>query len=186
MHVDITASGPCGPRGFRCHGLLNTTTLGRLRQMDLTKAGLNYATTQAIRSLGYGPASKVAIKFKRAWWIHDLGEYSIKRGGLGHSDLNLRTCVYPSYNIYDPDNSTAVLLYSYTWQQDAQRIGALTCSNPDHRQKVAEEEELKTPLIRELARMHRNDDMTDQQVFDLINNNYLDHHAHDWGHDPNT
>jgi monoamine oxidase len=186
MQVDISASGPSGPLSFRYNGLLSTTTLGCLRHMDLTKAGLNYETTQAIRSLGYGAASKVAIKFKRAWWIHDLGDFSIKKGGLGHSDLNLRTCVYPSYNIYDPVDSTAVLLCSYTWQQDADRIGALTSSNPDHRQKVAEEEQLKTLLIRDLARMHRNPGMTDEKVFKLINDNYLDHHAYDWGHDPNT
>lgn len=62
--------------------------------MDLSNAGLNYSTKQAIRSLGYGPAAKVAIKFKRAWWIHDLKDYNVKMGGLGHSDLTARTCMY--------------------------------------------------------------------------------------------
>jgi hypothetical protein len=33
--------------------------------------------------------------------------------------------VYPSYNIYDTDSVTAVLLCTYTWQQDAERLGSL-------------------------------------------------------------
>lgn len=51
---------------------------------------------------------------------------------------------------------------------------------------MANEAELKTLLIRELARRHRNDGMPDQKVFDLIQENYIDHHAYDWGKDPNT
>lgn len=156
--------------------------------MDLSRAGLPYPTTLALRSLGYGPAAKVAIKFPRAWWIHDLNGYSIRKGGLGHSDLNLRTCVYPSYNIYDPSTSSAVLLCSYTWQQDAQRIGSLTSSSPNitHTQKIANEAGLKTLLLRDLARLHCNDEMSEDYVFELISDLYIDHHAYDWSADANT
>lgn len=165
-------------------GLLNTTSLGCLRKMDLREAGMNYATRQAMRSLEYGAASKVAIKFRRAWWIHDLGDYSIKKGGLGHSDLNGRICVYPSYNIYDDKTQTAVLLCSYTWQQDAQRIAALISKNKNHETKVAEESELKELLIRGLVQLHRNPAMSDDKLYKLISDNYIDHHAHAWGNDP--
>jgi len=186
MKVEVEVDTPDGKKTPQYMGLFNTTSLGCMRQMDLRDAGLNYATKQALRSLGYGPASKVAIKFKRAWWIHDLGNYNIKMGGLGHSDLNGRTCVYPSYNIYDDESGTAVLLCSYSWQQDAQRIGALMSTNPDHDQKVADEVELKELLIRELVCLHKNDDMPDEELYHLINDNYIDHHAYDWGNDPNT
>ncbi|KAK1831502.1 amine oxidase [Podospora conica] len=190
MQVKVSAltPGEKDPVTFEYNGLLNTTTLGCLRRMDLTDAGLPYPTAQAVRSLSYGPASKVAIKFSRAWWIHDLGNYSVRMGGIGHSDLNLRTCVYPSYNIYDPAGSSAVLLCSYTWQQDGQRIGAVTSSSPsvDHQQKLIDEAELKTMLIRELARMHRNDAIADDELFALIDGLYVDHHAFDWGSDPHT
>ena len=76
-------------------GVFNSTPLGCLREIDTSGAQLNYATKQAKRSLGYGPASKVGIKFKKAWWIHSLPEeYRIPKGGLRHSDLIIRTCVY--------------------------------------------------------------------------------------------
>ena len=167
-------------------GVFNSTTLGCLKRMDTSLAGLNYATKQAIRSLGYGASSKVGIKFKRAWWIHDLKDYNITQGGLGHSDLTIRTCVYPSYNIYDPEDQPAVLLCSYTWQQDGQRIAALISNASDHTQKLADEGDLKELLIRELTRLHQNDKMTVDDLYKLINDNYLDHHAYDWYHDPNT
>jgi monoamine oxidase len=148
--------------------------------MDISKAGLNYSTKQAIRSLGYGPAAKVAIKFKRAWWIHDLGNFNVKMGGLGHSDLTTRTCVYPSYNIYDDETKTAVLLNSYTWQQDSQRLASLMSTN------ASDEADLKELLFRELVRLHENKDMTTEELYNLIRNNYIDHHAFDWYKDPTT
>jgi monoamine oxidase len=195
MKIDVAASVGHYPndintttKSFSFNAVLNTTTLGCLRHMDLSRAGLPYPTALALRSLGYGPAAKVAIKFSRAWWIHDLDRYSIRRGGLGHSDLNLRTCVYPSYNIYDPSTSSAVLLCSYTWQQDAQRIGSLTSSSPDitHTQKIANEADLKTLLLRDLAQLHCNDLKSEEEVLELISGLYVDHHAHDWSADPNT
>jgi len=184
MNVNVDTTAGKGKKSYM--GLFNTTTLGCMRRMDLRDAKLNYATKQALRSLGYGPASKVAIKFKKAWWIHNLGNYNIKMGGLGHSDLNGRICVYPSYNIYDKESETAVLLCSYTWQQDAERIGALMSTNPDHSQKVADEVELKELLIRELAYLHKNDDMSYEHLYDLINKSYVDHHAFSWDSDPHT
>lgn len=136
--------------------------------------------------MGYGPAAKVAIKFKRAWWIHDLKDYNVKMGGLGYSDLTTRTCVYPSYNIYDDETKTAVLLNSYTWQQDSQRLASLMSTNSDHAQKVKDEAALKELLFRELVRLHKNKDMTEEELYSLISDNYIDHHAFDWYEDPNT
>jgi monoamine oxidase len=162
-------------------GVFNSTTLGCLKRMDTTRAGLNYATKQAMRSLGYGPSTKAAIKFRRAWWIHDLGSYSVKQGGLGHSDLNIRTCVYPSYNINDPSNEPAVLLCSYTWQQDAERVGALVTNDDPQR-----DTELKELLIRDLASLHQNPEVPYEKVYEIIKSNWMEHHAHDWVHDPRT
>lgn len=186
MKVEVDVATPSGLETKKYAAVFNTTSLGCLRRMDIRDAGLQYSTRQAIRSLGYGPAAKVAIKFKRAWWIHDLGGYNIKMGGLGHSDLNTRTCVYPSYNIYDDESKTAVLLCSYTWQQDAERLAALISTNTDHTQKVAEEAELKELLIRELVRLHKNDGMSEDELHKLISGNYIDHHAFDWYKDPHT
>ncbi|KAH7127975.1 hypothetical protein B0J13DRAFT_483485 [Dactylonectria estremocensis] len=157
-----------------------TTTLGCLQHMDLREAGLTYPTRQAIRSLGYGTAAKIAIKFRRAWWIHDLKGNNITHGGLGHSDLSVRTCVYPSYNIYDKEDSTAVLLCSYTWQQDSSRLASLFSDKPtDHAL-------LKDLLIRDLARLHKSDEVDEKELTRMIRKNWIEHHAHDWSEDANT
>ncbi|KAK1146648.1 hypothetical protein N8T08_002721 [Aspergillus melleus] len=161
-------------------GVFSSVPLGCLKQIDTSQAGLNYATRQAIRSLGYGAAAKVGMKFKKAWWIHDLGNYNIKKGGLGHSDLSIRTCVYPSYNYEDDADKSAVLLCSYTWQQDAQRMAAFI--SPDSPEK---EDQLKELIFRDLARLH-NEAMSEDACYNLIKGNYESHYAYDWYHDPNA
>ncbi|WZH49826.1 Amino-acid oxidase [Fusarium acuminatum] len=166
--------------------VLSSTTLGCLGRIDTRHAGLRYPVKQAIRSLGYGTSCKVAIKFSHAWWIHDLRDFNIQEAGLGHSDLSLRTCVYPSYNIYDDSSKTAVLLCSYTWQQDSDRIGSLMSTNTNHSHKVADEAALKELLIRDLAILHRNNQIDEDELYKLIKNSYLDHHAYDWSEDANT
>jgi len=167
-------------------GIFNSTPLGCLRQMDTSKAGLNYGTKLAARTLGYSEAIKVGIKFKRAWWIHDLRQYSVKQGGLGHSDLPIRTCVYPSYNIQDPSGEPAVLLCTYTLGQDAQRIATLISNASDHQQKLADEATLKEILLRSLAKLHKNDEQPEEYLYDMITALYVDHHAFSWYHAPFT
>ncbi|KAI1940051.1 hypothetical protein LOZ66_002486 [Ophidiomyces ophidiicola] len=184
LQMEITVKGE--PKPLRYAGIFCSVPLGCLRQIDTSEARLNYATKQAMRSLGYGASAKVGIKFKRAWWIHDLGKNNIKLGGLGHSDLTLRTCVYPSYNLYDPPTQSAVLLCSYTWQQDAQRCSSLISDNSDHKQKVRDEAMLKELLLRDLARLHKSDHMTEAQAYKLISDNYVDHYAFDWYKEPNA
>ncbi|KPM44948.1 hypothetical protein AK830_g1667 [Neonectria ditissima] len=186
VEIDIAKSDAPKTESKTYQGIFSTTTLGCLRRMDLRQAGLSYPVKQAIRSLGYGTSAKVAIKFKRAWWIHDLQSYNVKKAGLGHSDLCLRTCVYPSYNIYDAKSKTAVLLCSYTWQQDSQRLSSLISTNKDHAQKVRDEAGLKELLLRDLAILHKNKDVDEESLYKLISELYVDHHAYDWSEDPNT
>lgn len=166
-------------------GVFNSTPLGCLRQMDTSKAGLNYGTKVAARALGYAEAIKVGIKFSRAWWIHDL-KYNVKQGGLGHSDLPIRTCVYPSYNIQDPRGESAVLLCTYTIGQDAQRIATLISNASDHQQKLKDETTLKEILLRSLAKLHKNEEQSEDLLYDLISKLYVDHHAFSWYHAPFT
>ena len=189
MEIDIkkpTCGWNTDPEKREYNGVFNTTTLGCLKRIDTTDTSLNYTTRQAIRSLGYGASAKAGIKFKRAWWIHELKDYSIKRGGLGHSDLSIRTCVYPSYNIEDPSTEPAVLECSYTWQQDAELIGALMSSSTNHDQQLKDEADLKELLLRDLARMHVYPGTTEKDLYEKFSDLYLDHYAHDWTHDPNT
>lgn len=165
--------------------VITTTTLGTLRQIDLEHAELDWSQRTALRTLGGGSATKVAIKFKRAWWITDC---QINKGGVGKTDGPLQWCVYPSYYIkptdgakckdpsviYDPEKS-AVLLCSYTWTQEALRMGALV--NPDSPDR---ENILKDLMLRELVKLHP------IMSYEALDDLYISHHAYDWYRDPNT
>jgi monoamine oxidase len=163
-------------------GVFNTTTLGCLRRIDTTECSVPNSTKMALRVLAYGESCKVGIKFSSAWWRQTMpGGQRIEKGGLGHSDLHIRTLVYPSYNVLDDPSKPAVLLVSYTWQQDAERIGALIS-----RASPAGEHELKSLLLRELARLHTTTREDEAKLFDTISASYLDHYAHDWSDDATT
>ena len=167
-------------------GIFNSTTMGCMQQMDLTNAGLTYGQKQAIRSLGYGASAKVGMQFSEPWWITT---FTINQGGLGHSDLPTRTTVYPSYNLKDDPTKPAVLLCSYEWQQDAQRISTLISSSSDYDTAKAEEAALKELVLRDLALLHAKQPdtmMSADEVYSLIAPLYIDHYAHDWYHDPAT
>lgn len=104
--------------------VFNTASLACMRLMDLREAGLSRTQLDAIRSLHYDSSTKVAIEFDNPWWITKCGI----AGGSASTDLPIRTCVYPSYNL--DATGKAILLCSYAWAQDAQRIGALVDNRP--------------------------------------------------------
>ncbi|KAL2013004.1 hypothetical protein VTN00DRAFT_529 [Thermoascus crustaceus] len=169
-------------------GVFNSTTLGCLKRIDTSKAGLNYTM---LRSKRFGPwVMALPRRSESSSSVH--GGYMISAATTSRwVDWVIRTsqsgtCVYPSYDIYDPPTEPAVLLRSYIWQQDALRIRALMSDNPDHTQKVEEEADLKELLFRDLARLHKSDDMSEEELYRLISDNYIDHHAYDRYHDPNT
>ncbi|KAH8817307.1 hypothetical protein F5884DRAFT_722331 [Xylogone sp. PMI_703] len=148
-----------------------TTSLASLQRVDLSGADLHIAQKEAIRSLHYDSSAKVAIRFTHPWWISKCG---IKSGGTAVTDLPLRVCIYPSYGIYADPSKPAILLCSYTWAQDALRIGSLIRdSSPNG------EEELVELMLRDLARMHAN-----HISYDEIKMSYTDHYAYEWGRDP--
>ncbi|KAF5603915.1 amino-acid oxidase [Fusarium subglutinans] len=163
--------------------IFNSTTLGALQRMELSDAGLSWGTKQAIRALGYGASAKVGMKFRTAWW--QTKPFYISKGGVSRTDLPLRVCVYPSYNIksnegedkWDP-TKPAVLLCSYTWGQDAQRIGAL-CSN----NTTQDDAELKRLIIHDLARLHARKDFPFKKLVKFLEEQYIDHHGYDWYRD---
>ena len=82
--MEVKLYGEKKPREYM--SVFATPTLACLQRIDLTELGLLYEQKDAIRSLHYDTASKVGMKFKRAWWI----ELGIK-GGLGKTDMPLRT-----------------------------------------------------------------------------------------------
>ena len=158
-----------------------TPTLACLQRIDLTELELLYEQKDALRSLHYDTASKVGIKFDKPWWIA-LGI----EGGLGKTDMPLRTCVYPSYNLDDDHKKPAVLLCSYSWAQDAARIGSLM--NGDWKQEL----ELKDMLLNNLTWLHlehkqqKFHDATFDSLYSELAESYIEHHAFDWHNDPFT
>lgn len=152
-----------------------TPTLACLQRMDLTELELLYEQKDALRSLHYDTASKVGMKFDHAWWI-ELGI----EGGLGKTDMPLRTCVYPSYNLDDPTREPAVLLCSYSWSQDAARIGSLMKGDWE------KETELKEMLLNNLTWLHlehakrKDPTATFNTLYAKLNKSYIKHHAFDW------
>lgn len=170
--------------------VFNTTSLACLQRVDLTGLGLHPSQKDAIRTLHYDDSAKVAIKFSYPWWITDCG---ISSGGTASSDLPLRTCVYPSYNINDPKDKPAVLLCSYTWAQDATRIGSLIKNNSNGSDDP-DQDELRNLMLDNLARLHLKNFQQQQDKPDLkldearkiIGEAYVEHHAYSWSHDPFT
>ena len=152
-----------------------TPTLACLQRMDLTELELLYEQKDALRSLHYDTASKVGMKFDHAWWI-ELGI----EGGLGKTDMPLRTCVYPSYNLDDPTDKEAVLLCSYSWSQDAARIGSLMKGDWE------KETELKEMLLNNLTWLHlehakkQDPASTFDSLYEKLSKSYIKHHAFDW------
>lgn len=172
--ITVSLVGPSGPETREYDTVFNTTTLGCAQRMDLTDAELHPAQKDALRALHYDASSKVGIKFKTAWWITKCG---ITEGGVASSDLPLRTCVYPSYNLNDDHEKPTVLLASYTWAQDAQRIASLIQPNSPEGEKT-----LKELILRDLARLHARSHIT----YEFLCDQYITHHAFDWYHDPYT
>lgn len=90
-----------------------TTPLSCMNRMDLTAADLSYYQKDGIRSLGYGAAVKIGIKFKTRWW-QQIPEFQ-QKGGVSYTDRPIRVVVYPSYGFNEDPNNSAVLIASYTW-----------------------------------------------------------------------
>ncbi|KAK4449750.1 putative L-amino-acid oxidase precursor [Podospora aff. communis PSN243] len=155
--------------------VFNTAALGCLGRMDLRTLELHPSQKDAIRSLHYDESVKVALKFSYPWWIVDCG---ITTGGVASTDIPLRTCVYPSYNIHDDPTKPAVLLASYTWAQDATRMGSLV----NGRLSPEGEEQLVELILRELALLH-----AQTTTYDKIRAAFTGvHHAYSWPQDPTT
>lgn len=164
------------------HAVFNSAPLGAMQHMQLEGLNLDWEVKRAIRNLGYGASCKVGIRFKTLWWKSKFG---ITKGGVGKTDLPIRNCVYPSYNLADPDDQPGVLLASYTWSQEADRIGALM-SRPDA------SSQLRDLLLHDLARLHLpsrdptspDPDKAYEELYAFLSDQYLSHFAWNWSSDP--
>ncbi|KAI6041672.1 hypothetical protein EDC04DRAFT_2601598 [Pisolithus marmoratus] len=145
--------------------VISTLPLAVLRTIDMKDAGMNVKQKNALRQFEYGPSVKIAIRFKEPWWTTKLGIV----GGQSYTDLPVRTIVYPSYGV-DSDTPSTVLIASYTWTTDAERLGSITM--PD---KI---EMLKGLVLRNLADAHG-----DPITLEFLQDQFLDINVKDWSHD---
>ncbi|KAF9645107.1 amine oxidase [Thelephora ganbajun] len=172
--MNISINGIQSPQSYSA--VISTVPLPRLSLVDLTGVNINanYGQWSAIRELQYGPAVKVGIKFSSPWWETELPQPI--HGGQSHTDLPLRTVVYPSYpKGATPENMSKVLIASYCWTQDAERLGALVNTDGTARP------ELIDLVFHDLAAVHGVTVEWLQQFY-----NPGDYFAWDWLHDPLT
>jgi len=162
------------PKTTQYDYVISTMPLPNLRFVDLDKCNLSYAQTQALRSLRYDASVKVGLKFRTRWWQElqqGPGTGSIK-GGQTKTDRIVRTVVYPSYGIDDP-NADAVMIASYTWSQDAQRVGGLV-----NGYNTVDEKLLIDLVLGDLAVLHGFDSL------DFLHDQLEDYYACDWHSQP--
>lgn len=104
---------------------------------------------------------------------------------MASTDLPLRTCVYPSYNIDDGDDKPAILLASYTWSQDATRMGSMigNAKQSDRgKPKPPSEAELIELIIFDLSLLHQKTTSL-PKIKEAFTGEY---HAWSWPHDPHA
>lgn len=176
----VHVKGETTPREY--DAVFNSAPLGSMQRMDLRGLNLNWGTKQAIRALGYGASCKVGIKFKKMWWMSEEFGFDIQ-GGVAHTDLPIRMCVYPSYNLRDPKDKPGVLLCSYSWSTDAQRMGTFI-----NRESPEKEEGLKELVLQNLAKLHSdmNSDWPYEKLLKELHELYEEHFAYDWYKDEGT
>lgn len=102
--------------------VISTLPFSILRSIDITDIMISREKREAMRVLAYDNACKVGIWFEKRWWQDERSVHPIT-GGQSSTDLPSRTIVYPSYGDV---NSPGVLIASYTWTQDADRMSALS------------------------------------------------------------
>ncbi|OBZ77640.1 hypothetical protein A0H81_02546 [Grifola frondosa] len=151
--------------------VISTIPLSCLGSIDLDGCDLLYSQKQAIRSLQYDSSTKVGIKFEGRWWEDEtvMGSGRTIQGGQSSTDVPIRTCVYPSYGLKCP-SPPGVLIASYTWAQDARRIGTLADSPGSEADKL-----LLELTLDNLAKLHG---IPREKIPPVV-----DHFAHSWDND---
>jgi len=152
--------------------VISTIPLPVLRSIDLKKANLSLMHANAIRQLNYGPAIKIGMQFRTAWWTkaNDKDGQSLNIvGGQSYTDSPLRTVVYPSFGDVKAGKTTT-LIASYCWTEDAERLAALINSEPNA---------LTETVLRELAGIHN-------VTIDFLRGQLIDAFSWSWSLDPYT
>ncbi|KAJ4403097.1 hypothetical protein N0V85_005169 [Neurospora sp. IMI 360204] len=177
--ISVTTTCPKGqsPSTTDYSAVFSTTAMAPLRRIDIEGLHLPDKILTGIRSLSYDRATKVAIKFASPWWT--------LVGGVSSTDLPISNVVYPSWN--DGPDKPAVLMVSYSWAQDATRMGALV---PDYtKTNPSKDDEVVSVCLNALVKLFSKADPKTTTVpmpitLDFLRSQYVTHHAFAWSHDP--
>ncbi|KIJ33672.1 hypothetical protein M422DRAFT_182968 [Sphaerobolus stellatus SS14] len=156
--------------------VISTVPLPSLRIMDLSQCGLTPMQSTALRMLEYGPSIKIGIRFESQWWKTGTNlEDKILNitGGQSSTDLPIRTVVYPSYG--NPQQPANVLIASYCWTSDADRIAALFRQNVE----PPYDPRLKTLVLSNLATLHN-------VSVKILESQFIEMYPWDWDRDCHT
>ncbi|KAI0085414.1 amine oxidase [Irpex rosettiformis] len=156
----VFVEGEAKPRVY--DHVLSTVALGALRLINLDGCKLSWQLRESLRSLQYGPSVKVAIRFTHRWWESEIQNH---RSGVTTTDRPTRMIVYPSYGIGSQD---ATMIVSYSWSQDALRLGTLVKG-----QGSLAEQRLIDLILQDLAEIH-------DIPFDDLKSWQVDYHAYNW------
>ncbi|KAH6912095.1 hypothetical protein BKA70DRAFT_825599 [Coprinopsis sp. MPI-PUGE-AT-0042] len=157
----VTAGG----KEYTYSHVISTVPLPNFSFIDTSSLKMDVMQQNAIRQLQYGPSIKVGILFKTAWWKDKQRNLNQAPGGQSFTDLPIRTIVYPSYGA---GQSSRVLIASYCWTNDAERLGNIIDNKVDG--------VLLDVVLRNLATVHQMD-------VDELRKEYVNHHAWNWNHD---
>ncbi|KAM0356240.1 hypothetical protein ACHAP4_006803 [Fusarium culmorum] len=184
--IEVTLAGAKKPESYDM--VFNTTAMGPLQRMDISGLVPSFGLPDyqkkiltGIRALSYDRACKVAIKFKTRWWkgMYKTSTTKDTIGGVSGTDLAVSNVVYPSW---DDGDKPAVLMVSYSWAQDATRMGALI---PDYsKQDPCIDDTVVTQSLQDLVKLWSKSDP--KITVDFLRSQYVTHHAYAWSHDPYT
>ncbi|QRV80194.1 Flavin containing amine oxidoreductase [Ceratobasidium sp. AG-Ba] len=149
--------------------VVSTVPLSCFSQIDTSDLQLPWQLQTAIRELHYDGSTKVAIRFSSRWWE---GLASRQIGGISSTDRPTRTVVYPSYGI---GTTSATMIVSYTWAQDAFRVGSMVQGKTS-----AAEQLLINNILKDLTDMHNIKDQTGRPDYMYLHNLMQDYHAWNW------
>ncbi|KAI5984068.1 hypothetical protein EDD15DRAFT_1812652 [Pisolithus albus] len=164
--VAVRVTSESNPRVYS--HVISTLPLPVLRTIDIEDDAMSVRQKNALRQLQYGPSIKIAIHFREPWWTTELGIV----GGQSFTDLPIRTIVYPSYGV-DSDTPSTVLIASYCWTTDADRLGSLAMPEQN--------KALETLVLRNLAEAHGN-----PITYEFLLNQFRGMHVKDWNRDANA